>query len=137
MLLGFKRQFAQFVEEQSKTHTVRSFRKFPPKVGETCHCYVDPRQKTMRLLGRWPCVKIQPVTLDFEPDGIAYRLRITIDNVTLDAVEAGRFAWQDGFRGTFHALDDMARFWIATGRLSDDLHSKAWHGQIIHWNPKR
>lgn len=51
MLLGFKRQFAKYVEEGSKTHTVRGFRKISPKVGDICHCYVDPRQKTMRLLG--------------------------------------------------------------------------------------
>ena len=58
MLLGFKRRFAPFVEEGSKTHTIRAKRKIAPKVGETCHCYVDPRQKTMRLLGRWTCVKV-------------------------------------------------------------------------------
>lgn len=134
MLLGFKRQSAKYVEDHSKTHTVRSFRKNPPKVGEICHCYVDPRQKTMRLLGRWPCVKIEPITLDFERQGIGYRLRITISDQTLSFDEANNFAWRDGFRGT-DALDRMALFWIASQRLTDELHSKPWHGQVIHWRP--
>lgn len=53
MLLVFKRQFASFVEEGSKTHTIRGKQKIAPKVGDVAHCYVDPRQKSMRLLGRW------------------------------------------------------------------------------------
>lgn len=125
MLLGFKRQFAQYVEDGSKTHTIRGFRKVAPKVGEICHCYADPRQKTMRLLGRWPCVAIQPVTLDFEPDGIGYRLRIMIAGQTLSAGEAIMFAWRDGFRQnglpTLRDLEAMAHFWIDSGRLSDNL----------------
>ena len=137
MLLGFKRQFAGFVEEGSKTHTIRGFRKVRPRVGETCHCYVDPRQKTMRLLGRWPCVKIEPVTLDFEDCGIAYILRIAIGNQTLTTDEAALLAWRDGFRRlpspTTSALDEMARFWIDSGRLTDSLQSRPWHGEIIHW----
>jgi hypothetical protein len=66
MLLGFKRRFAPFVEEGSKTHTIRAKRKIRPKVGEVCHCYVDPRQKSMRLLGRFPCVKVE--TIDISED---------------------------------------------------------------------
>ena len=145
MLLGFKRQFAQFVEEGSKTHTVRGFRKNPPKVGEMCHCYVDPRQKTMRLLGRWPCVKVEPITLDMTRIGISYSLRVTISDQTLSLDEACQFAWRDGFRNgktiggmptgdvLRASLDDMARFWIASERLTDALDSKPWHGQVIHW----
>jgi hypothetical protein len=132
VLLGFKRRFASFVEDGSKTHTIRAFRKIAPRVGEICHCYVDPRQKTMRLLGRWPCVRVEPITLDFEPDGIAYRLRVTIADVTLSSQEAHAFAWADGFRGE-SPLCDMAEYWLETGRLTDALDSKPWHGQVIHW----
>lgn len=143
MLLGFKRQFASFVEEGSKTHTVRSVRKIPPKVGEICHCYVDPRQKSMRLLGRWPCVRVEPITLDFQKCGIAYALRITVGDQTLDLDEAIAFAWRDGFRtgsasfchsNKFYPLDEMARMWIANKRLTDSVDSKPWHGQLIHWD---
>ena len=140
MLLGFKRQFAPFVENGTNTHTLRGLRKShklshsqrSPRVGETAHCYVDPRQKTMRLLGRFPIVKVDPVTLDFEAFGIAYRLRVTIADQTLSHDEAVEFARRDGFRGD-DPLAEMARFWISTKRLSDALDSRPWHGQIIHW----
>lgn len=138
MLLGFKRRFAPFVQDGSKTHTVRALRKVRPRVGETCHCYVDPRQKTMRLLGRWPCVRVEPITLDFQDYGIAYILRITLGNVTLTTDEAASFAWRDGFRGlptiTTSALDEMARHWIDGGRLTDSVFSTPWHGEVIHWD---
>jgi hypothetical protein len=137
MLLGFKRQFARYVEEGSKTHTVRGFRKIPPRVGEICHCYENPRQKSMRLLGRFECVRVEPITLDFEPKGIAYRLRVTIADQTLTVGEATMFAWRDGFREntlpTPRDLEAMARFWIASKRLADSLYSRPWHGQVIHW----
>lgn len=135
MLLGFKRQFADYVEEGSKTHTVRAFRVIPPRVGETCHCYVDPRQKTMRLLGRWPCVKVEPITIDFTPMGIAYVLRLTIGDNTLSHDEALAFAWADGFRDGRRggALDRMADFWIQSKRLADSVNAAPWHGQVIHW----
>jgi hypothetical protein len=57
MLLGVKRRFAEFVEDGSTRRTIRGYRKMPPKIGEVCHCYVDPRPKTMRLLGRWLCAR--------------------------------------------------------------------------------
>jgi hypothetical protein len=143
MLLGFKRQFAQFVEEGSKTHTIRAPRVIQPKVGEICHCYVDPRQKSMRLLGRWPCVRVEPITLDFVKYGMAYVLRITIADQILSMDEASSFAWADGFRSRERAnmlrtektasLDEMANFWIASKRLTDSLNSTPWRGTVIHW----
>lgn len=139
MLLGFKRQFAPFVLDGSKTHTIRAHRKNAPRVGEVCHCYTNVRQKDMTLLGRWPCVRVEPITLDFEPDGIAYRLRITLGDVTLTEKEAERFALADGFRNAPRdrayprSIDRMARFWIADGRLKDAIESPAWHGVVIHW----
>ncbi len=144
MLLGFKRQFAVFVQDGSKTHTIRAPRKIEPRVGEICHCYVDPRQKSMRLLGRWPCVKVEPVTLDFVKHGIAYTLRVTVGDQTLSLDEAVALAWRDGFRTNVPVnclrsagtapLDEMARFWIASKRLTDSLDSKPWHGTLIHWD---
>ena len=63
MLLGFKRRFEPFVSEGSKTHTIRAARKNPPRVGQMCDCYVDSRQKTMRLLGRWVCTKVESILI--------------------------------------------------------------------------
>jgi hypothetical protein len=125
MLLGFKRRFAPFVGEGSKTHTIRATRKIPPRVGEMCHCYVDPRQKTMRLLGRWPCVRVERV--EFFPDASAgYGVSVFIEGVGLDHSQKDALAWRDGFRGhgEHGAFMEMMAFWA--GRLP-------FHGQIIHW----
>ena len=119
MLLGFKRRFAPYVEEGSKTHTIRAIRKIPPRVGQTCHCYVDPRQKTMRLLGRWPCVKVEDIAVTIE-------CRVWIDGNWLAKDECNALAWRDGFRsrGQDQAFAEMMEFWA--GRLP-------FRGQIIHW----
>ena len=126
MLLGFKRQFAPFVEEGSKTHTIRAPRKVPAKVGEICHCYVDPRQKTMRLLGRWPCVKVEVIEIDAPQEYHWTEVEVTIDGVRLSADECNALAWRDGFRqmGRDHAFRLMVDCW--DGRLP-------FRGHIIHW----
>jgi hypothetical protein len=125
MLLGFKRQFAPFVLDGSKTHTIRGIRKDErlPLVGETCHCYVDPRQKTMKLLGRWPLVKWDSIMI-FK-DGLRYR--VFVNEAELSFTEKNRLAFQDGFRshGEEFAFAEMTLFW--QGRLP-------FEGHIIHWS---
>jgi hypothetical protein len=138
-LLGFKRQFAPFVEEGSKTHTVRALRKpnklghaqRSPRVGEMVHCYVDPRQKTMRLLGRWRITKVERITITefFNP---MIPLAMSIEGQLLSTDETEAFLWRDGFRDkggeTYEAIHQAAEFW--KGRLAS---GKPFHGQVIHW----
>lgn len=131
MLLGFKRRFAPYVEEGSKTHTIRAKRINLPKVGETCHCYVDPRQKTMRLLGRWPCSKVEPILIYVRGDGT---LGIWLNgDVELSYSEQSALAWRDGFRsaGRRGALAEFTRFWIQVHKL--DQLSRGFEGHLIHW----
>ena len=125
MLLGFKRRFAPFVEEGSKTHTIRGIRKNPPRAGEMCHCYVDPRQKTMRLLGRWPCVKVEEIRIE-ERREPHHLFVVWIDGEMLSGDEKNALAWRDGFRGRgqAEAFAEMMEFWA--GRLP-------FRGNIIHW----
>jgi len=128
MLLGFKRRFAPFVLDGSKTHTIRATRKIAPKVGEMCHCYVDPRQKTMKLLGRWPCVKVEEIEIEILPPVFLALagpvVRINGDALSADECEA--LAFRDGFRDyRFNShFEEMLKFW--KGRLP-------FKGQIIHW----
>jgi hypothetical protein len=128
MLLGFKRRFAPFVEEGSKTHTIRGLRKRPPRVGDMCHCYVDPRQKTMRLLGRWPCVSVERIEIEggWETVSGEFFGSVQIDGSRLDWDEMNALAWRDGFRsqGQERAFAEMADFW--RGRLP-------FQGWVIHW----
>lgn len=128
MLLGFKRQFAPFVEDGSKTHTIRGARKIIPKAGDDCHCYVDPRQKTMRLLGRWPCVKVDEIYINSRIlSPTATHIDIRINGVPLHWDEKSQLAWRDGFRdrGPDLALVRMMQFW--EGRLP-------FVGHLIHWD---
>jgi hypothetical protein len=119
MLLGFKRRFEAQIVAGSKRHTIRGKRKIPPKVGETCHCYVDPRQKTMRLLGRWICVRVEDI--EIRAAGFHSRVQIFIDGVRLDPHERELLARADGFA----SWREMQGFW--DGRLP-------FHGDVIHWH---
>jgi hypothetical protein len=131
MLLGFKRRFAPFVEEGSKTHTIRRKKKYPPKAGETCHCYVDPRQRTMRLLGRFPCTAVQDIAIYLS--GIPEEpLRVRIDDSSLSLDEVDQLFYRDGFRdvksGPHRPARQAAEFW-ADGEFP-------FHGDLIHWSFK-
>lgn len=135
MLLGFKRRFAPFVEDGSKTHTIRATRKITPRVGEICHCYVDPRQKTMRLLGRWPCVRVQEIEIDWLAVNGRMTLLIALDGEGLDPSEANQLAYRDGFRsrGPEGALNEMHAYW-------HKLHGAdafPFRGHLIHWSYSR
>jgi hypothetical protein len=123
MLLGFMRRFEPFVLDGSKTHTIRAKRKNTPKVGEICHCYVDPRRKTMRLLGRWPCVNVEEII-------ITRFMLVLIDGQPLSRDECNALAWRDGFRnsGRKRAYAEMMQFW--EGRLP-------FKGHLIHWDYSR
>lgn len=136
MLLGFKRQFKPYILNRTKRHTVRDLRKRRPRAGEPCHCYVDPRQKTMELLGRWQCSRVEPFTARFILQGISYGLELTIGDQTLTPDEAENFAWADGFRDTSgrSSLDQMSHFWVKAKRLTDGVNSKPWHGEVIYWD---
>lgn len=129
-LLGFKRQFAIFVAEGSKQHTIRAKRKFPVKPGDICHCYVDPRQKTMALLGRWPCTVVQDVIIR-QPRLDIPVLEIEFDGTTLSFGEAKDFLYVDGFRerGRDGAMILAVEFWkkrmIAAGGI--------FYSDLVHW----
>lgn len=152
MLLGFKRRFAPFVQDGSKTHTIRAKGKRRPfRVGDICDCYVDSRQKTMRLLGRWPCVKVETIVVYECGDG---RFGVVVDGIELTPDEKAALAWRDGFRSgpRAEAFTEMMQFWMRThgdgrpievsrvnfpvqGEPLVAKHGKAlsFEGYIIHW----
>jgi len=127
LLLGFKRRFAPYVEDDTKTHTIRGKRRIAPRVGETCHCYVDPRQRTMRLLGRFPCVKVDEIVIEGGLGGIAH---IYVAGESLSVDEMRSLAWRDGFREPGDSLEQMSVFWESEHDLAPGY---AWRGDLIHW----
>lgn len=149
MMLGFKQMFFQYVEEGSKTHTLRDEREDRPIVpGDRLDCYVNPRQKTMRLLGRWPCTEVQDAIIG--RTGITrIPLKLTIDNLVLAPDEAENFFWRDGFRNNPH-IPWVNALWIKCGGglLGSFTSMKMaasfwrgkpdpWNGVLIHWDYNR
>lgn len=137
MLLGFKRCFESYILEGSKTHTIRAKRKQPPKIGETCHCYGDIRQKSMHLLGRWKCTGVQDIRMRItgrDQEGFVRSMDIYIDGMLLTFEEASMLAWRDGFRPSGStqyrpgpSLQMMANHW------TDRFRDGEWVGDLIHW----
>lgn len=128
MLIGFSQRFANFVEEGSKTHTIRQLRRDGkvPRIGELLYCYVNPRQPTMRLIGRFQCVRVQRICFEFSedpgPDGIS----IKIDGVLLSPDEREAFFYRDGFRRMGSSATQQALEFWSGNRLP-------WIGNLIHW----
>ena len=147
MLLGFKRRFEPMVKDGSKTHTIRARRRDGrvPKIGEVLHCYTDVRQSSEELLGRWPCTKVEPITImiPFYVAGVPPSMAIRIADAALTEEEIALFAWRDGFRsaprspimlkpGDPRAAQEMARFWRLThGR---GITSCDFRGYVYHWD---
>lgn len=136
-LLGFKRRFAPMVLEGSKRHTIRAIRKIPVKVGDVCHCYVDPRQKSMRLLGRWRCTKVQGIRIlaDCTPEAPPLIVLFTHEegaDLCLGAEEAERLFWVDGFRE--EPKDDLP--WPHTRQAWEFWKGKEFpfESQMVHWD---
>jgi hypothetical protein len=121
MLLGFKKRFEAKILAKEKRHTIRDRRKGKRqiRVGDRLDCYVNPRQKSMRLLGRWPCTKVQDIEIHWHPG-----FWIVVDGEKLSRSENEQLARADGFRN-FVA---MLRFWEKRLPFS---------GVIIHWDPDR
>jgi hypothetical protein len=119
MLLNFQRRFVAKILHKTKCHTIRAKRARPPRVGEICHCYTGLRRKGARLLGRWPCVKVQSIEIHWHPG-----FWIVIDGEKLSRDECEALARSDGFK----TFTDMMRFW------EDRL---PFSGDIIHWDPTR
>ncbi len=138
MLLGFKKQFADWVESGTKTHTIRAPRVIRPRVGETCHCYTGLRQKGARLLGRFPLVCVQQVVI-WRIEGSRYGVPLTIhiDGARLSDSEANDFFHRDGFRPEaytgnlrleaflYPSIEMAAEFWKD--------REMPWTGDLIHW----
>lgn len=132
MLVTFKRRFEQLVWEGLKTHTIRADRKDGKhaRAGEIFHCYGDSRQKTMFLIGRWACTRVQRIQLSTSmmrepPAGPPmYWLDIWIDGIKLSDDEVVAFSKADGFPD---GPAEMAKYWI-------DVHGEGdFEGDLNHW----
>lgn len=129
MILGFKRRFVSLVRDGSKQHTIRAMGKILRRVGMMCDCYADPRQKTMKLIGRWKCTKIQDILI--AGTGYPDSTYVQIDGIMLQEDERESLAWADGFRGD-EPFDEMLTFWRTEHPVVKG-EPFYFRGQIIHW----
>lgn len=145
MMTGFKARFEPFVKDGSKQHTLRDIRKGTRQIvqGDRLDCYGNVRQKTMHLIGRWVCIRVQVAQFRFAvANGTEYP-RMSIDGVELSPDERDAFAWRDGFRHAFptpkeinlkpysYSTDGcfsmMMQYWIAEGATFP------FEKQLLHW----
>lgn len=132
MLLGFKPRFEPYIIEGSKTHTIRRKKRIRPRVGEICHCFGGVRQRTMHLLGRWPCVRVDDIRIDRAANDAFVALMVAINGEALWPDEIVDFFYRDGFRAPGRCPIQQARdFWDVT----HDVYP--FEGDLIHWDFSR
>ena len=93
-LLGFKKEMAKYIENGSKLHTIRAFRRDgrDPKPGDILYMYVGLRTKACRKIAEKKCLYTK--TVEIKELGYC----IWIDDESLDFNDAARLACSDGFR---------------------------------------
>jgi hypothetical protein len=140
MLLGFKRRFEPYVLDGSKRHSIRAFRKRYFRAGDICDCYGDVRQTSMHLLGRFPCVRVEIISIFHRGDG---SLAVYIGGQELTASEKDLLAWRDGFRSNGSearpcgCFAEMTDFWLEEHGVRPHRYaprSLDFQGQIIYWS---
>lgn len=137
MVLGFKRRFEPLVVDGSKRHSIRAGERWRP--GMICDCFVDPRQKTMRLLGRWECRRVEVIRIEAQycSTGAPSTLRMWVAGEELTQSEVNELCWRDGFRTALRdcAWIEFCEFWVREHRkdLGRDMKLR-FTGQLIHWD---
>lgn len=119
-LYSFHKRFVPAILDGTKTHTIRSRRAHPDKLGNILHLYTGLRRKGARLLMRVPCTRVQEISMIVDSSGECH---VYIDGVQLAPDEREALAKRDGFAG----WRSMVLWW-------NGLYP--FHGHIIHWNPE-
>lgn len=134
------------VEDGSKTHSIRAKRKpnklghpqRSPHVGEIANCYVNPRRKTMRLLGRWPITRVEDIRIRARYEsGVPVSLIVWVNDEMLDEPETNQLCWRDGFRNSTasNSWREFSYFWRSThGHYSKEPAIIEFRGDLIHWD---
>jgi hypothetical protein len=142
---NFQSRFVPYVEDGSKTHTIRGFRRYQDKAGSTAHLFYAQRTKQCRKLFSAPVLRVERILIEsYEtvqnspfarggnhskgsargPEGES--LLITIGGLELSAKESRDFLKRDGFRDPLQCPQYQAlQFWQG---------SLPFVGFVIHWD---
>jgi hypothetical protein len=121
--LSFEKRFVSRIEDGTKQHTIRAYRKRPFCVGDDLALFTAMRTKQCRRIFNAPCVRVEDIAITVYYGWIA----VVIDGQELSRDEVNALAQCDGFAD----MPDMARFWGSNHGLGP------FHGQIIHWDYAR
>lgn len=131
---SFKQQFAPFVRDGTKSHTIRTKRKNPDRPGSTFYGFMGMRTRNCMKLIEAPVVKLEDIKI--------YRAQVWITGEELTLTEKDLLAWRDGFRHPWNldgssgimcrgCFELMLEFWVKTH--GDNNFS----GDVIHWDYAR
>lgn len=117
-ILGFKKRFADKIRSGKKRQTIRAFRKYPIKTGETLYLYTALRTKYAKKLKEAICLGTYTIHLHL-------RMNIIIlpEHVMNTPKELNAFARRDGFAD----WDDLKLFWKETHEEDE------FKGTLIRW----
>ena len=118
-LFNFMKQFAEKVEMGRKTQTIRKYRKYAIKKGETLYLYTGLRQRNSCKIGEGICTEIQDVYISEFP------AVIFINDKIISQTEAEDLAKNDGF-------SDFAELY----EWFEATHGMPFYGQLIKWELK-
>jgi hypothetical protein len=113
-LYNFDPLFVPSIKAGNTTHTIRRVRQHPDEAGNTLHLYMGLRTRSVELIMRVPCVKVEEIRIGRRPQ------TIHIQGEQLSSDECEAFALQDGFS----SFVEMMAYWH--GRLP-------FKGHLIHW----
>jgi hypothetical protein len=122
-LYNFMPQFVTSIKRGSKTHTIRAPRAHPDKPGNILHLYMGLRTRSVELIMRVPCVKVEDILIRRGPSlssDATDIFEVAIDGLGLEADEKEALARRDGFKN----FSQMMKFW--DGRMP-------FEGHLIHW----
>lgn len=147
-LYNFQERFVPFIQDGTKTHTIRAIRKYPQKVGALMHLFYGLRTKSAkRIISAQPCKKVNTIiiTRDYKIyliEGVMNARECELFGRTknkskafcyniLNTNEKDELSWRDGFRiddkGTrIGCFDLMFRWWKQTHELPFAGHIQYW-----------
>lgn len=117
--LGFKGRFVDLILDDKKKQTIRNFRKYPIKPGETLYLYYGMRTKQCKKLKEVTCRNVHEIVITKR--GITLylngdrKLKSTVDNLNQFAIADGFVSWEE-----------MKLWWTMT-------HELPFTGQLIQW----
>ena len=127
MLLGYKNQFVPKIESGIKCHTIRAKRKNPIKQGDTLHHYANVRQKSMRLISKNECTKVQEIEIRIK-DG---KIDVWVGQAHINGRTLEKLVLHDGF----NSVEEFQAFWEKHPSSKTDKSgvTLSFEGDLIHW----